>query len=66
MKSTNVDMNSFIEDVVKYEAEINGDMKIFEQFENKKDELAPRRELIKELFSSSKDSKKKKLFKSLY
>ncbi|VVC28870.1 PWWP domain [Cinara cedri] len=64
VKTPLVDMNNFVADVIKYEGELNGNKKIFEQFENKKDELAPRRELIKELFSSSKDTKKKEAQKA--
>ena len=53
-------MEHFIEDVLQFENKINGDIDIFKQYEEKNDEhVPPTKEMIKELFASSKDIKKK-------
>ncbi|VVC41688.1 PWWP domain [Cinara cedri] len=58
-KIQNVEMKNFLKDVVEFEKEIGGDINIFKEFENEdKEHAPPPKELIKELFVSSKSTKK--------
>ncbi|VVC41680.1 Hypothetical protein CINCED_3A002642 [Cinara cedri] len=57
-KTQNVEMANFIKDVIMFEEQINGNVDIFKVFEKKFENNPPPKELIKELFVSSKSTKK--------